>query len=130
MVGIDLSRVTAGVAQSRANGIMVACVDARALPFADETFDVIVSNSTLEHHFRSRKKLIASMRELNRATAARWWKLVLTLDNRANPVGWLCATHYLFIGSIIFVSCHTMWASLPRPAWATQIARGNELGFA
>ena len=84
MVGIDLSRVTAGVAQSRANGIMVACADVRSLPFADETFDVIVSNSTLDH-FRSRKELIASMRELNRVTRP-GGELVLTLDNRANPV--------------------------------------------
>jgi SAM-dependent methyltransferase len=84
VVGIDLSRVTAGVAQSRANGIMVACADVRALPFADETFDVIVSNSTLDH-FRSRKELIASMRELNRVTRP-GGELVLTLDNRANPV--------------------------------------------
>ena len=44
MVGIDVSGVTAHVAQFQANGIAVACADVRSLPFADRTFDVVVSN--------------------------------------------------------------------------------------
>jgi SAM-dependent methyltransferase len=84
VVGIDLSGVTASVAQSRANGMMVACADVRFLPFADGTFDVVVSNSTLDH-FQTRSELIASMRELSQVTRP-GGELVLTLDNRANPV--------------------------------------------
>src|SRR5262245_26984694 len=41
VVGIDVSGVTAHVAQSRANGMAVACADVRSLPFADGTFDVV-----------------------------------------------------------------------------------------
>ena len=84
VVGIDLSGITARAAQPQANGMVIACADVRRLPFADETFDVVVSNSTLDH-FRSRNELIASMRELSRVTRP-GGELVLTLDNRANPV--------------------------------------------
>ena len=84
VVGIDLSGVTAHVAQSQANGMAVACADVRSLPFADGTFDVVVSNSTLDH-FGTRRELVASMQELHRVTRP-GGELVLTLDNRANPV--------------------------------------------
>ena len=57
----------------------------RTLPsFADSAFDLVVSNSTLDH-FQTRQELIASMRELNRVTRP-GGELVLTLDNKANPV--------------------------------------------
>ena len=49
VVGIDLSGVTAMWRNLEANGMMVACADVRFLPFADGTFDVVVSNSTLDH---------------------------------------------------------------------------------
>jgi len=84
VVGMDLSAVTVRVARSNSEGMAVACADARSLPFADSAFDVVVSNSTLDH-FRTRQELIASMRELNRVTRP-GGELVLTLDNKANPV--------------------------------------------
>jgi SAM-dependent methyltransferase len=84
VVGIDLSVVTVCVARSNAKGMVVACADVRSLPFTDGAFDVVVSNSTLDH-FRTRQELIASMRELNRVTRP-GGELVLTLDNQTNPV--------------------------------------------
>jgi SAM-dependent methyltransferase len=84
VVGMDLSEVTARVAWSHAEGMRVACADARSLPFADGVFDVVVSNSTLDH-FRTRQELIASMLELSRVTRP-GGALILTLDNRGNPV--------------------------------------------
>jgi SAM-dependent methyltransferase len=84
VVGIDISGVTVQVAQSQVNGMAVACADVRSLPFADQTFDVIVSNSTLDH-FGTRRELVASLQELHRVTRP-GGELILTLDNRANPV--------------------------------------------
>src|SRR4029434_1314077 len=52
--------------------------------FADEAFDVIVSNSTLDH-FGSWAELGASLHELHRVLKTRGL-LIITLDNRANPI--------------------------------------------
>ena len=84
VVGMDLSSVTAQLARSNSEGMAVACADARSLPFADDAFDVVLSNSTLDH-FSTRQELVASMRELNRVTRP-GGQLILTLDNLANPV--------------------------------------------
>jgi SAM-dependent methyltransferase len=54
------------------------------LPFVDEAFDVIVSNSTLDH-FGSWAELGASLHELHRVLKTRGL-LIITLDNRANPI--------------------------------------------
>ena len=54
------------------------------LPFADGSFDAIVSNSTLDH-FETIEELVVALRELARITRP-GGTLVLTLDNLANPV--------------------------------------------
>lgn len=84
VVGMDLSAVTAREARRRADGLTATRADARALPFADAAFDVIVSNSTLDH-FESRDEIVASLRELRRILKP-GGQLILTLDNLANPV--------------------------------------------
>ncbi len=58
--------------------------DARRLPFADGAFDLIVSNSTLDH-FQTEEELVASLRELRRVLRP-GGELLLTLDNAANPL--------------------------------------------
>ncbi len=58
--------------------------DVRSLPFAKDAFDVIVSNSTLDH-FRSLDEIASSLRELHRVLRS-GGHLILTLDNPANPV--------------------------------------------
>jgi GT2 family glycosyltransferase/SAM-dependent methyltransferase len=58
--------------------------DVRQLPFADGVFDVIVSNSTLDH-FETEAELVASLRELRRVLRP-GGELLLTLDNAANPL--------------------------------------------
>ncbi len=57
--------------------------DVRQVPFADGAFDLIVSNSTLDH-FQRKEELIASLRELRRVLRP-GGELLLTLDNAANP---------------------------------------------
>lgn len=84
VVGMDLSAGTVRSARSRAPGLEVVAADARSLPFADGSFDVIVSNSTLDH-FRTRAELVASLAELGRVLRP-GGELLLTLDNLANPV--------------------------------------------
>jgi SAM-dependent methyltransferase len=58
--------------------------DVRDLPFADGTFDGIVSNSTLDH-FESPGDLSRSLQELFRVLRP-GGHMILTLDNRSNPV--------------------------------------------
>jgi 2-polyprenyl-6-hydroxyphenyl methylase / 3-demethylubiquinone-9 3-methyltransferase len=46
-VGIDLSE--ASVSQARSHEVVAVCGNVMALPFADETFDVVVAGEILEH---------------------------------------------------------------------------------
>jgi len=84
VVGMDISSLTVQAAKSRHNGLQATAADVRLLPFADGTFDVIVSNSTLDH-FESQDEIVISLRELYRVLRVDG-QLLLTLDNLANPV--------------------------------------------
>lgn len=84
VVGIDLSIDIVRSATERQSGVRGVCADVRALPFADGSFDVIVSNSTLDH-FEEAAHIEASLRELRRILRP-GGRLVLTLDNASNPV--------------------------------------------
>lgn len=84
VVGMDVSAVTAREARRRADGLTATRADARSLPFADAAFDVIVSNSTLDH-FETREEIVASLRELRRILKP-GGRMIITLDNLANPV--------------------------------------------
>ncbi len=82
--GIDLSVLTVRAAKLRHNGLHGLKSDVRHLPFADGTFDVIVSNSTLDQ-FESSEEIASSLRELHRVLRV-GGQLLLTLDNLLNPV--------------------------------------------
>lgn len=84
VIGIDISSVTLPAALLRHSGLKAAWADVRRLPFTDEAFDIIVSNSTLDH-FVSLNEMVVSLRELRRVLRP-GGKLLLTLDNLANPV--------------------------------------------
>jgi SAM-dependent methyltransferase len=84
VVGIDISMLTVKAAKSLHDGFQVAGADVHHLPFADGTFDVIVSNSTLDH-FESSDEIVASLNELYRVLRV-GGQLLITLDNLANPV--------------------------------------------
>lgn len=82
--GIDVSAsVVAGASAKRA-GIRACRADVRRLPYADGVFDLVVSNSTLDHFARG-SDIAASLRELHRVTAA-GGTLLITLDNLSNPI--------------------------------------------
>ena len=82
--GIDISVLIVRAAQSRYTSLRAVEADARLLPFADNVFNVIISNSTLDH-FESRSEIVASLSELRRVLRM-GGQLLLTLDNLANPI--------------------------------------------
>ncbi len=84
VVGMDLSVATAVRAGYRQAGLAGVGGDVRGLPFADGSFDVVVSNSTLDH-MDSLDDVAAALRELYRVLKP-GGRLLLTLDNLANPV--------------------------------------------
>ena len=84
VVGIDISSSVIEAARFRYPLLEVVETDARRLPFADGAFDVIVSNSTLDH-FQSKDEIALSLREFHRILRP-GGVLLLTLDNLANPL--------------------------------------------
>jgi len=84
VVGIDLSLTVTRAARDRHGTLAAVGADVRSLPFSGESFDVVVSNSTLDH-FRSQEGITLSLRELHRVLAP-GGILLLTLDNLLNPL--------------------------------------------
>jgi len=84
VVGIDQSWETVRLSSARHGGLRPATCDVRRLPFREGTFQLIVSNSTLDH-FESIDSIAESVRELHRVLAP-GGRLVLTLDNPGNPI--------------------------------------------
>jgi ubiquinone/menaquinone biosynthesis C-methylase UbiE len=83
-VGIDISHDVLRAARSSHEDLTSLCADARCLPFADGTFDIVLSNSSLDH-FRTANEILTSLREIHRVLK-RSGRLLLTLDNLANPI--------------------------------------------
>jgi SAM-dependent methyltransferase len=84
VTGFDVSPRIAGAACARHSRLEGIVADARRLPFDDGEFDAVVSLSTLDH-FPRRQDIGLALRELHRVLA-RDGTLVITLDNRSNPV--------------------------------------------
>lgn len=84
LVGIDIAPVILREAGRGRPNLHRSCADVRALPFPGDTFDVVVSNSTLDH-FDSLEQIRTSLREIHRVLRADG-RLLLTLDNGRNPM--------------------------------------------
>lgn len=84
LIGIDLSRAAVVRARQRdENGrARYLRADARDLPVASGSMDLIISPSTLDH-FREPADLGRSLRELRRVLS-KHGRLIITLDNRQN----------------------------------------------
>jgi O-antigen/teichoic acid export membrane protein/SAM-dependent methyltransferase len=84
LVGIDLSPAIAELSVARLARTPVAGVvaDVRRVPFASDTFDLIVSNSTLDH-FNAASDIDAALAELARV-ARPGGVVIVTLDNPQN----------------------------------------------
>jgi SAM-dependent methyltransferase len=82
--GIDISPAVVSQVGERFPGVEVRHADARNLPFASDRFDVVVSNSTLDH-LPTRGAIAVAVRELHRVVRP-GGHLLITLDNPLNPV--------------------------------------------
>jgi SAM-dependent methyltransferase len=88
VVGIDISgeivlraKVRAGERAPTGHAGFVCC-DVRQLPFANNCFDLIVSDSTLDH-FHRKEDIAVALSELSRVLKP-GSTLIITLDNRSN----------------------------------------------
>lgn len=89
VIGTDVSFEVAAAATRRMlrtwHGWQNAvCTDVRQLPFRSNSFDVIISNSTLDH-FSRKESILDGLREIHRSLKP-GGSLLITLDNPSNPV--------------------------------------------
>jgi SAM-dependent methyltransferase len=84
VIAVDISEPTLAAARARYPQLDARFGDVRQLAFPDGTFEVVVSNSTLDH-FESSDDLQAAIRELARVSRP-GGTLIVTLDNPANPL--------------------------------------------
>lgn len=83
VTAVDVAHRVAGVALGRHPALRVVAADVRRLPFGDASFDVVVSNSTLDH-FERRADIGRALTELHR-TLKPGGTLLVTLDNLRHP---------------------------------------------
>jgi SAM-dependent methyltransferase len=85
-VGMDIAPGYLAAARKRApeNGFSFVRTDVRACAFATGSFDLVLSNSTLDH-FATRGELRAALKELVRILRP-GGVLIVTLDNPENPM--------------------------------------------
>lgn len=86
--GTDISQVAAERARQRGIPTRVVNLDLETLPFPDESFDVVVSNSMLEHRFFPERSLQEGLRVLKQGG-----RYIVCLPNNAH---WLCRLWLLF----------------------------------
>ena len=82
--GIDLSQRMVDTACARHPRLHGVAADVRELPFPDAMFDVVVSNSTLDH-FEERADIARGLGELHRVLRP-GGRMLLSLDNLGNPL--------------------------------------------
>jgi SAM-dependent methyltransferase len=84
LVAIDASPAAVAAARRRHPELEARVADVRALPFEAESFDLVVSTSTLDH-FATQADIDTALRELHRVLAP-GGLVVVTLDNPWNPL--------------------------------------------
>jgi SAM-dependent methyltransferase len=84
VAAVDLSPIAVAAAGERYPDVEGITGDVRDLPYPDASFDVVVSNSTLDH-FTSVADIGAALRELRRVLRS-GGVLVVTLDNPRHPL--------------------------------------------
>lgn len=83
VAALDVAPSVLAAATARYPGLLAVAADVRRLPFASDSFDVVVSNSTLDH-FDTHDQILESLRGLQRVLRPSGL-LLLTMDNLANP---------------------------------------------
>lgn len=105
VVGMDVSHVVAAAARTRLYGPGYVVSDACALPFKSQSFDLIVSISTLDH--LPPELLAGALGELSRVLRPAGC-LILTLDSRHNPLHVLSNSLRRWLGRIHAERCYTL----------------------
>lgn len=82
--GMDIADTALRSSRSNHSTWLAVKADVRQLPFENETLDIIVSNSTIDH-FRTMNELVSCISEFSR-TLKPSGQLWLTVDNLVNPV--------------------------------------------
>ena len=84
VTGIDVSPEVVAAASSRHRDLAAKVADVRAMPFEDESFGAVVSNSTLDH-LDGREEVATALGEICRVLRP-GCHLVLTVDNPYHPL--------------------------------------------
>jgi SAM-dependent methyltransferase len=84
LYGVDVSEEVVDAARRKTPKLMGIVADVRALPFPDDSVDVVVSFSTLDH-FEAEESISSSLREIARVLRPGGQALI-TLDNLSNPL--------------------------------------------
>lgn len=84
VMGIDISESIVRSACSPDRAINGIAADLRCLPFHKESFDIVISISSLDH-FETRHEIIVALRELHRVLK-KGGRIIITLDNPVNPL--------------------------------------------
>jgi SAM-dependent methyltransferase len=84
VAGIDVSPEVVAGARRRHRELTGTVTDVRALPFEHESFDAVVSNSTLDH-LEGPEEVATALAEIHRVTRP-GGRLVLTVDNPYHPL--------------------------------------------
>jgi SAM-dependent methyltransferase len=84
VIGCDISSQVIRMAKQRNSGALFVAADVRGFPFIGESFDLVVSLSTLDH-LDSVSAILQALHEIFRILKP-GGKLILTLDNLANPI--------------------------------------------
>jgi len=82
--GIDISAAIVTEVRKKYPEMQTAVADVRRLPFKNDKFDLIISNSTLDH-FKTARDISVAVDELYRVLRP-GGQMVLTLDNLRNPM--------------------------------------------
>jgi SAM-dependent methyltransferase len=84
VIGIDISTAVVAAARKKFPEMNTGISDVRRLPFGNDKFDLIISNSTLDH-FHTASDIGVAVNELYRILRP-GGHMVLTLDNLRNPI--------------------------------------------
>jgi len=109
VVGMDISEKIAWSASREFSKAAVVGGDVRDLPFADRSFNLVFSPSTLDH-FQSAGEIDIALREFHRVLSP-GGKLFLTLDNLSNPI--------VRLRNLLPSTLLLRWGVLPYPAGKT-----------
>lgn len=83
VIGIDISAAVVETAQKHYPGLIAHCCDVRQIALADQSVDLVVSPSSLDH-FEGLNEFSIALRELWRVLRP-GGRLIITMDNAANP---------------------------------------------